>query len=168
MPLSWHLYRLICLLQMLATTFFTFTSLISLFNTGKGYYFLETIFFMLMAALSIFALNLLNTNYPDKPVAGKQKNIFNWLFLINFLLLVFLFGLFFAEYRSLELLGSVTGSAAFSLPFRFLVPLLIKSAVLIFQLIILYGLFNLRRELYRNFFVNKQFEFEDGAATYQS
>lgn len=164
MGLSWQLYRLICLLQMLATTFFTFTSLISLFNTGRIYYFLETIFFVLMAVLSIFALNLVNTNYPDKPVAGKQKNVFNWLFLINFFLLAFLFGLFFAEYRSLELLGSITGSAAFSLPFRFLVPLLFKSAVLIFQLLILYGLFNLRRELYRNFFVNKQFEFEDGAA----
>lgn len=167
MKISWQLYRIFCLLQMLITTFFSFTSLISLFNTGRVYYFLETLFFVLMATLAIFALNLVNTNYPDKPVAGKQKNVFNWLFLTNFFLLVFLFGLFFAEYRSLELLGSVTGSAAFSLPFRFLVPLLIKSAVLVFQLIILYGLFNLRRELYRNFFVNKQFEFEDGAATHQ-
>lgn len=165
MKISWQLYRLTCLLQMLATTFFFFISLISLFNTGKGYYFLETIFFVLITALSIFALNLVNTNYPDKPVAGKQKNVFNWLFLINFFLLAFLFGLFFAEYRSLGLLRSITGGPIFSLPFRFLVPLLIKTAVLIFQLIILYGLFNLRRELYRNFFVNKQFEFEDGVAS---
>jgi hypothetical protein len=164
MSINWQLYRLVCLLQMLATTFFTFTSLISLFNTGKGYYFLETLFFVLMVALSIFALNLVNTNYPDKPVAGKQKNVFNWLFLVNFFLLVFLFGLFFAEYRSLGLLRSIRGGSLFSLPFRFLVPLLTKIAVLIFQLIILYGLFNLRRELYRNFFVNKQFEFEDGVA----
>ena len=165
MKTTWQLYRLICLLQMLATTFFTFTSLISLFNSGKGYYFLETLFFVLMAALSIFALNLVNTNYPDKPVAGKQKNIFNWLFLVNFFLLIFLFGLFFAEYRSLGFLRSITGGSLFSLPFPFLVPLFIKTAVLIFQLIILYGLFNLRRELYRNFFVNKQFEFEDGTVS---
>lgn len=165
MKISWQLYRLICLLQMLATTFFTFTSLISLFNTGRMYYFLATIFFVLMAALAIFGLNLVNTNYPDKPVAGKQKNVFNWLFLANFFLLIFLFGLFFAEYRSLGLLRSITGGSLFSLPFRFLVPLLTKTAILIFQLIILYGLFNLRRELYRNFFVNKQFEFEDGAVS---
>ncbi len=168
MKISWQLYRLICLLQMLATTFFTFTSLISLFNTGRLYYFWETIFFVLMAALSIFALNLVNTNYPDKPVAGKQKNVFNWLFLINFFLLAFLFGLFFAEYRSLGLLRSITGGSLFSVPFRFLVPLLINSVVLIFQLLILYGLFNLRRELYSNFFVNKQFEFEDGTTSRQS
>jgi len=168
MKISWQLYRLICLLQMLATTFFTFTSLISLFNTGRLYYFWETIFFVLMAALSIFALNLVNTNYPDKPVAGKQKTVFNWLFLINFFLLAFLFGLFFAEYRSLGLLRSITGGSLFSVPFRFLVPLLINSVVLIFQLLIIYGLFNLRRELYRNFFVNKQFEFEDGTTSRQS
>jgi hypothetical protein len=168
MKISWQLYRLACLLQMLATSFFSFASLISLFNSGKGYYFLETIFFVLMAALSIFALNLVNTNYPDKPVAGKQKNVFNWLFLVNFFLLIFLFGLFFAEYRSLGLLRSITGGSLFSLPFRFLVPLLFKTAILVFQLVILYGLFNLRRELYRNFFVNKQFEFEDGVTQEQS
>lgn len=167
MPVSLLLYRIVCLLQMLATTFFTFTSLISLFNTGRIYYFLETIFFVLMVALAIFALNLVNTNYPDKPVAGKQKTVFNWLFLINFLLLAFLFGLFFAEYRSLGLLRSITGGSLFSLPFGFLVPLLIKTTVLVFQLIILCGLFNLRRELYRNFFVNKQFEFENGASPQQ-
>jgi len=160
MPFSWQLFRIVCLLQMMATVFLSFASLISFFNAGRFSYVFETIAFALVASLAIFALNLLNTNYPDKPVVGKQKSIFNWLFLINFLLLAFLFAHFFADYNGLRVLSSLTGRSIFSFSFRFWWPVILFGATIIFQFIILYGLYILRRLLYLNFYEARQFEFE--------
>jgi hypothetical protein len=160
-----QLFRIVCLLQMLATVFFGFLSFTNLITSGRFYFMLESIFFMLIASLSILGLNLLHTNYPDRPIVGKQKSVFNWLFLFNFLLLSFLFGLFFSEYRQLNTIREFAGRRLLSLPFRILLPLLMALAILIFQFIILYGLYNLRRELYFNFTRNKRFEFEEEKTT---
>lgn len=148
-------------MQMLATVYFALTAFISLFQSGEVYYFFETIAFALMSSLAIMALNILGNNYPDKPVAGGQKTIFNWLFLLNFLLLAFLFGLFFAEYGQLKALSGIMSRPLATLPFRFFVPFLAIIMLLIFQFVILYGLYTLRRLLYINFFEKKQFEFEE-------
>jgi hypothetical protein len=145
---------------MLGTIFFAIVSLISLFQQSSIMYFFHCISFSLMAWLSILAINLLNSNYPDRPVAGKLKTVFNWIFLLNFLLLAFLFGLIFSEYRELKVLSRMIGTPVFSLPFNILVVLCFNFVVLVFHCIILIGLYNLRRELYINFFRSKQFEFE--------
>lgn len=161
MKTSWQIFRIVCVLQMLAATFLSFTSLINFFN-GRGFgYILEMTAFALMASFAIFALNLLNTNYPDKPVAGKQKSIFNWLFLLNFLLVAFLFAHFFSNYRLLTQLTWLFGGSVFSLPFRFWWPTLLFIFLILFQFTLLYGLYILRRLLYLNFFSHQQFEFED-------
>ena len=153
------LFRLVCFLQMLATVFLTFTSLIDLFRSGRFYFFLQSAFFMLMASLAIMGLSLLSSNYPDKPVIGRQKAIFNWLFLLNFLLIAFLFGLVFAEFNQLSAIASLFDKPVFDLPFQLLVTFFVNVAILLFQLFILYGLYVLRRQLYINSY-NKQFEFE--------
>lgn len=157
---SWLLFRIVCLLQMLATVFLSFTSLTSFFNAGRFAYVLETTAFALVASLAIFALNLLNSNYPDKPVAGKQKSIFNWLFLLNFLLLAFLFAHFFADYNGLRVLSNLTGRSIFSFSFKFWWPVLLFAGIIIFQFIILYGLYILRRLFNLNYSEPRQFEFE--------
>ena len=160
MSAAWKLFKFVCFLQMLVTVYFTLTSFISLFQSGDFYYILEALSFALMACFSIMALNILGSNYPDKPVVGRQKCIFNWLFLLNFLLIAFLFGLFFAEYGQLKALSTLFGRSIFSLPFRLLLPLLVVVILLVFQFIILYGLYEIRRLLYKNFFISKKFEFE--------
>src|SRR5687768_10841452 len=93
----WKLFKVVCFLQMLATVYFAFTAFVSLFKTGEIYYLFETAAFALMSALAILALQVLGNNYPDKLIVGNQKAAFNWLYLMNFLLIAFLFGLFFAE-----------------------------------------------------------------------
>src|SRR5688572_30745398 len=160
MSTSWKLFKFVCFLQMLATVYFTITSLFSLLQSGDIYYLFETIAFGLMSALSMLALNILSSNYPDKVIEGRQKRIFNWLFLLNFLLIAFLFGLFFAEYGQLKSFSRLFGRFIFILPFRLLLPLIAVVTLLIFQFVILYGLYELRRLLFKNFFVNKKFEFE--------
>ena len=161
MSIGRQLFRIICILQMLVTVYLGFISLTSLIRSGSFYYMLEAIFFFLIASLAIFGLNLLHTNYPNRPVMGKQKSVFNWLFLFNFLLLAFLFGVFFSEYRLLNTLREFSGKPLLSLPFKTLLPLLTALTILVFQFIILYGMYTLRIELYVNFNRNKQFEFEE-------
>jgi len=160
MSVKWKFFGLICVLQLLATAFFSITSFINLLQLGLFYFLLQTIAFVLMTRLTILALNILNNNYPDVPVGGRQKTIFNWLFLLNFLLLAFLFGLVISEYKNLKVLTNLLDRSIFSLPFKWLLPFFIYSIILVFQFIILYGLYAIRIELYRNF-MKKQFEFEE-------
>ena len=161
MSIGWQIFRIVCLLQMLATTFYTFSNLINLFNKGQFQYFWEAIAFALVGALSVFALSVLNSNYPDKAITGSQKSTFNWLYLLNFLLLAFLFGLLFSTINSLQETATVVRKGIFSLPFSEWVPTLIWSSILLFHFIILYGLYILRRLLFINQHLQHQdFEFE--------
>ncbi len=116
--------------------------------------------FLAMMLLAVLAIHLLNNNYPDNPVEGNQKKNFNRLFLINFLFLAFLFGFIIAEFRSLTHLASSTGKNIFDLPLMTFLMLFIYSGMLIFQLVIFYGLYKLRLELYSNF-MKRKFEFEN-------
>jgi hypothetical protein len=164
MPAAWNLFRIVCFLQMLLTLYFSFTSLISTFIQDDVVYFFQFLAFILITCLAVLGINVLNSNYPDKPVAGRQKAIFNWLFLLNFLLLAFLFGLLFSEFRELRMVGQLTGRAVFSLPSDMLIILYINFVMLVFQIIILNGLYTLRKKLYLNFIRNKEFEFEKDAS----
>jgi len=160
MPFKWKLLGLVCILQMLVTVFFSISSLIRFFQYGVFILLFQFIAFALMSWLAILAINILNNNYPDKPIAGNQKRIFNWLFLINFLLIAFLFGLVFSEYRNLKSLAQAMKRPVFSLGIESTTGLIINLIMLIFHFTILYALYFLRRIIYQNF-IGHQFEFEN-------
>jgi len=132
---------------------------INLLESSRISELISVLLFLLIFLQTILALKLLNNNYPDVPVTGKQKTNFNRLFLLNFLFLVFLFGIIFAELRGLNEISTLIGKPILDLPFQFFIYGLSIIVVLIFQLIILYGLYSLRRELYANF-MKKEFDFE--------
>lgn len=159
MPIRWRLFWIICLLQMLAASFFTISALIDFFALGSFSAFARILLFLLIVMLSIFAISVLNSNYPDVPVTGRQKTHFNRLFLVNFLFLAFLFAVLFSEYRDLKAISELIDRPFFQLPSKFLAVLFIYGIILLFQLIILYGLYVLRRELYINF-ASREFDFE--------
>ena len=159
MPIRWKLFRIVCILQMLSASVFMIMGTIRFFETGGFSAFIRIALFLVIFLQTILAVTILNSNYPDVPVTGKQKTNFNRLFLLNFLFLVFLFGIIFAEYRQLNALAELTGKPVFTLPFELFVYLISSLAILIFQFIILYGLYLLRRELYINF-MKREFEFE--------
>jgi hypothetical protein len=163
MPIRWKLFRIVCILQMLSASVFTIMALIRLFETGYFSSFIRVVLFLLIFLQTILAVNILNNNYPDTPVTGKKKTNFNRLFLLNFLFLVFLFGFIFAEYRQLVSLAGFTGNPVFNLPLEWLMGIIANCITLIFQFIILYGLYLLRRELYINF-MKKEFDFEKNQA----
>ena len=115
--------------------------------------------FTAIMLLCILGINLVNNNYPEEPVQDKQKKVFNRLFVLNFLFLAFLFGFIFREYREINEFSLSTGKDFFDLPFSLFIMLIAYVWMLLFQLVILYGLYRLRLELYANF-IKRKFEFE--------
>jgi hypothetical protein len=159
MPSSWQLYRIICILQMTLTAFILLTSLFNTFQYPGFSNIARLMLFLLILLLSIFAVNTLNNNYPDTPVAGKQKKTFNKLFLLNFLFLAVLFGFVIAAFREVNQIAVLLQRSIFELPFGMLISMIVYTITLLFQFIILYGLYTLRRVLYINF-MKRRFEFE--------
>lgn len=159
MPIRWKLFRAICIVQMIAAAVNVLDILFTFFRYASWGGLIGLILFTAILLLTILAVNLLNNNYPDDPVEGKQKKSFNRLFLINFLFLSFLFGFIIAEFRSLNKLSISLSVDFYSLPLGIFLMLFVYSATLILQLLILYGLYKLRLELYSNF-MKRKFEFE--------
>jgi hypothetical protein len=159
MPASWKLYRVVCILQVMISSFILFTSLIDIFRITLFSNVAGIILFLLVISLAVLAVNILNNNYPDTPITGKQKKTFNWLFLLNFIFLAVLFGFIISETRSLRHFANLLDKKLFELPIHFFIKLIAYLVVLIFQLVILYGLYILRFRLYDNF-IKQKFEFE--------
>ena len=159
MPLNWQLFRIVCLLQAAGAIYYFFRAMIGMFDKGDTLYIFSFFCFAVIGAFAVFAFNLINSNYPDKPVAGKQKSWFNWLFLLDFLLLAFLFSLFFSTLRDYNYLRSLVPD--FMIPSSWKWVLGSTALMIIFQLILLFGLYNLRRLLFINAYKIKQFEFEE-------
>lgn len=159
MPIRWKLFRAICIVQMIAAAVNVLDILFTFFRYASWSGLIGLIVFTAILLLTILAVNLLNNNYPDDPVEGKQKKNFNRLFLINFLFLAFLFGFIIAEFRSLNKLSMSLSVDFYSLPLGIFLMLFVYFIVLILQLTILYGLYKLRLELYSNF-MKRKFEFE--------
>ncbi|MEI9807383.1 MAG: hypothetical protein WDO16_05585 [Bacteroidota bacterium] len=77
MPVKWKVYRIICVVQMLAAAVFAIISLVNFFQTGSLGDILRLVLFVFIFLLTILAVNIVNNNYPDVPVTGKQKTNFN-------------------------------------------------------------------------------------------
>jgi len=147
--------RIISGIQLLVAIFKGFSSLTSLLTDWEFIYFFQAVAFALIAALPVQVFIILANNYPNKIIDGKQKKNFNRIFLVNFLLIAFLFGLVFNSYKQETTLVAQTGL----IHPLFFVNLYISIAMLVFHFIILFGLFWLRSHIYHNVMQN-QFDFE--------
>jgi hypothetical protein len=70
-----------------------------------------------------------------------------------------LFGFIIIEVREIKQLAILTGGNFTDFSFGVFVLLILYTAMLILQLVILFGLYKLRLELYENF-MSRKFEFE--------
>ncbi|MEO5562454.1 MAG: hypothetical protein ABIR18_03445 [Chitinophagaceae bacterium] len=159
MSIGWKLYRFACILQMTMAAFIMLMTLLDFFRQASFGAVFKLVLFLLITLLAIFAVNILNNNYPDTPITGSQKKTFNRLFLLNFIFLAVLFGLLIAEFRVLQSAARLLNISFFEFSFRFLMMFFAYVLMLIFQFVILYGLYDLRRLLYVNF-MKRKFEFE--------
>jgi len=150
--------RIICILQTLIAIVQCFTSLFGVLM-GSFMMLLQAIAFGFIAALPILTFTVYNNNYPDKLIEGRQKKNFNRIFLINFLLIAFLFGFVFRDYRD-GILQSRTLGVGSGFDLVFFIPFIISCCTLIFHFSILFGLYWLRRQI-NNTIGSRQFDFED-------
>lgn len=160
-PLRWKIFRLICLLQlMICIVMCGYAGTRTLAGGFSFYFLLDTGVYLAMVLLANMGINIVNNNYPDIPIADRQKKRFNQLFLLNFLLIAFLFAHIFREFGTFSQLRDLFRNYDRALPFTAYSSLLLYSVMLIFQFLILFGLYSLRRLIYANF-VNRKFEFEE-------
>ena len=150
--------RIICIIQVILAVFHSFVSLIGFFS-GQFVFLFQAISFGLIALLPILTLVLINNNFPDRIIAGKQRKNFNRVFLINFLLIAFLFGFFFNDLRNAQAVAKIMATPFFKLGIFVLGNLLISFIMLVFHFFILYGLYWLRSHINYNA-SRKQFDFE--------
>ena len=141
MPLKWKLFRLLCVSQILLVVSIGGYSIIRIFLSGSPfYYFFNAIAFILMLLLANLGLNVITNNYPNEPIVDPLKSRFNWLFLLNFLLISFSSAHVIAEYRTLHEISGFSESII-SLPVTLFGPLILYLSIFVFHFIILSGLF---------------------------
>jgi hypothetical protein len=130
---------------------------------GEFIFLLQSIAFACIAILPIITFNISNNYFPDKIIEGRPKKNFNRIFLINFLLISFLFGLVFQDFKDYRLAAkyshifSVAGN--YRPLFSYFISFIISCAMLIFHFSILYGHYWMRRYINNNA-NRKQFDFE--------
>ena len=152
------LLRIICIFQIMLAVFQCFFSLIG-FLSGEIVFLLQAIAFGLIALLPIFTIVLIGSNFPDTIIAGRQRRNFNRIFLVNFLLIAFLFGFFFKDLRYAQIMAKALATPLYKLDIFYLGGLLISFLMLVFHFCILYGLYWLRSHINYNA-SRKQFDFE--------
>jgi hypothetical protein len=148
MNLRWKLFRFVCILQMILVACQVFMYIAALFTGRNLFYNLLVIaIFCIMVIFIYHGLSILNYNYPDTPLTVRQKRTFNWLFLINFLLIAFLFARVINDWWIIPFLFGAEvefGSGLF-----FLTPFLLSIFIFAFHLILLTGFYMLRRTIHQ-------------------
>jgi len=155
--------RIVCIVQILIAVFQCLSSFTGLVLEGEFIFLLQSIAFAFIAILPIMTFNISNNYFPDKIIEGRPKKNFNRIFLINFLLISFLFGFVFQDFKdyrnSVKISHVFSDAAKYKLPVAYLISFIISCAMLIIHFSILYGHYWMRRYINNNG-NRKQFDFE--------
>jgi hypothetical protein len=153
MTIRWKLFRIICIFQLLLVGYGLFNSVFSLFSWHSPVYFLyKTVCYGLILAFMSQTLSILNYNYPDLPLSLRQKRAFNMLYLLNMLMIAFLFAQLISEWRLLKLVWPWLKEGNTKPAYRFIAFFSLSITLLNFLLhfIFLGGAYRLRRVLYEH------------------
>jgi len=139
-----------CILQLVIVLYSLVMHGIRLFN-GKNILgdLIGVVSYALVFLFLCQALSILSENYPDTPLTVSQKRRFNLLFLVNFILIAFLFAKTVYVWQIIPLINltSITRGNIF---FNLLFYIFQSIVVFIFHLIFLYGMYRLRQLIYQN------------------
>lgn len=146
---QWKLFRVLCIIQLVLVAFQMMLSVSGIFFRPRIIYpITESIAYGVIFFFVYIGLSMLNYNYPDTPLTAKQKRNFNWLFLINFLLIAYLFAQLIAEWRRVP--WTYLSDATTSFLISFLATLVLALLIFIGHLLFMAGMFKLRRVIYQN------------------
>jgi hypothetical protein len=150
LSLRWKLFRIMCILQLIVVLFCLVSDVVRLFQGGNTWS--ELIGVISYGFVFLFVcqgLAILNDNYPDTPLSQSQKRRFNLLFLVNFILIAFLFSKVVVVWQILPFLSLVNITKSYIL-YNFTFLLLRTVFVFIFHLLFLFGMYRLRQVIYKN------------------
>jgi hypothetical protein len=146
----WKIFRVVCIVQLILVAFKGMLAIGALFyKTGFWVNFINAIAYALVFRFVYHGLSMLNYNYPDVPLSDRQKRSFNILYLVNFLLIAFLFAQVVNTWWMTPWIFSkriINHRLWYTLCIEFLVAWLI----FIIHLLFLGGMFRLRRVIYEN------------------
>jgi len=148
---GWKLFRVVCILQMIVVSLELILSVVGLL--GQKFFFINLFSTLIYLVIFIFlyqGLSLINYNYPETPLSPRQKKSFNWLFLLNFLLIAFLFGQIVNEWRTTIPIWKLLSGTGLSDYLFYGYSFLIAILLFVFHIIFLGGMYNLRRLIYQN------------------
>jgi len=157
----WKVFRVVCIVQLILVAFQLVMSIGGLFYKKNFFYqVIEITCYIFIFWFLYLGLTLLNDNYPDVPLSKSQKRKFNWLFLLNFLLIAFLFAQVVSEWKLLKPI--IDNEEAGIVIYLKMDPfLLIFAIVFMLHLIFLAGMFQLRSVIYENTVTQWQQQFEE-------
>ena len=73
MPLRWKIFRIICIVQLLAASVNALEKLFYVFINFSFSNIVGLLLFIAIMLLCILGINLVNNNYPEEPVDGPAK-----------------------------------------------------------------------------------------------
>lgn len=150
LTLSWKMFRILCILQLIIVLYLLVLSGTRLLGGTRTW----TDLIGLVAYTIVFlflcqGLAILNDNYPSTPLSQLQKRRFNILFLLNFLLIAFLFAKTVQVWQWLPYIS--LSQIIRNDQFVVLVFYLLQSIIVfIFHLVFLYGMYRLRQQIHAN------------------
>ena len=146
----WKIFRSVCIVQLILVAFKGILSFSQLSYSGnKLISSIDVIAYTLVFLFVYQGLSMLNYNYPDIPLSPKQKRSFNILYLLNFILIAFLFA---QVVNSWWLVPFVFNSENISnkVWYTLAAQLLFSWVIFIIHLIFLVGMYKLRRVIHQN------------------
>ena len=153
MPIRWKIFKAIAVLQLIFVTFKAFTAFAGLFYEGGLFYsILDIITYDLMLAFVTLGFSVVNYNFPETPLSVSRKRWFNYLFLLNFLLVAVLFAKTINEWQLVALLlpGEFVSSRVVGSKAYFVFLLIHNTLIFLLHLYFLYSMYRLRKEIYSN------------------
>lgn len=150
LPGNWRIFKALSIIQMIMVSFMLVISIGGIFYGENILWRLfEGVCYGLMMIFLYQGFTILNDNYPNTPLSLSQKRNFNILFLLNFLLIAFLFAKVVVQWRFVR---SFTTGLTLEARSQFLVflPLIMASLLFILNVVHLAGMYRLRTMLYQN------------------
>jgi len=151
MPIRWKIFKVVAILQLIFATFKTFTAFAGLFFSGGILLSILEIFtYGLVVAFVTLGFSVVNYNFPDTPLSTSRKRWFNYLFLLNFLLIAVLFAKAISEWGLIRLYfeREIIVSGISKIYYYFL--LIHNTLIFLLHLYLLYSMYRLRKEIYSN------------------
>ncbi|MET0243016.1 MAG: hypothetical protein ABW174_06095 [Flavitalea sp.] len=150
LPGQWRVFKGFSIVQMVLVTFFLVVSISGALSTANVLWrMIESVCYGFMLIFLYQGFTILNDNYPDTALSLRQKRSFNIFFLINFLLIAFVFAKLINQWRWARVLmfeNELTTRSTVLVA----TPLLMSVFTFLLHIMYLAGMYRLRVLIHQN------------------